>query len=43
MKAGLAALLAGENAATSALPPPEHRAMLGYDEYDTHAKRFIVG
>ncbi len=43
MKAGLAALLAGENAAGSALPAAEHRAMLGYEDYDTHAKRFIVG
>lgn len=42
MKAGLAALQAGESAATGALPGPEHRAMLGYDDYDTHAKQFIV-
>jgi 2-methylisocitrate lyase-like PEP mutase family enzyme len=42
MKAGLAALLAGEAAAASALPGAEHRAMLGYEDYDAHAKRFIV-
>ncbi len=42
MKAGLAALLAGENAAGSALPHAEHRETMGYEEYDTHAKRFIL-
>ena len=43
MKAGLAALAAGEAEATSALPPAELRAMLGYAEYDAQAKPFIVG
>ncbi len=42
MKAGLAALLAGDAEASTALPPPELRAMLGYADYDTQAKRFIV-
>jgi 2-methylisocitrate lyase-like PEP mutase family enzyme len=42
MKAGLAALVAGEAAAASALPPAELRAMLGYQDYDEAAKRFIV-
>jgi 2-methylisocitrate lyase-like PEP mutase family enzyme len=42
MKAGLAALVAGEAAAASALPPAEHRAMLGYQDYDEAAKHFIV-
>jgi 2-methylisocitrate lyase-like PEP mutase family enzyme len=42
MKAGLAALLAGEAAAASALPAAEHRATLGYADYDTQAQRFIV-
>ena len=43
MKAGLAALVAGEAEAASALPPAELRATLGYADYDAHAKRFIVG
>jgi len=43
MKAGLAALKAGESEAKSALPPPELRAMLGYGDYDIKAKPFIVG
>ncbi len=43
IKAGLAALVAGEAEASSALPPAELRAMLGYPDYDAHAKRFIVG
>jgi len=42
LKAGLAALLGGEAEATSALPPPELRAALGYDDYDQQARRFIV-
>ena len=42
MKAGLAALLAGESEAPSALPPPELRTILGYPDYDTQAKRFAV-
>src|SRR5207344_3585416 len=35
MKAGLAALKAGESEAKSALPPPELRTILGYGDYDT--------
>jgi 2-methylisocitrate lyase-like PEP mutase family enzyme len=42
MKAGLAALVAGEATAASALPPPELRATLGYADYDAQAKPFIV-
>ena len=42
IKAGLAALLAGEAEAASALPPPELRATLGYADYELQAKRFIV-
>jgi len=43
MKAGLAALAAGEAGASSALPAAELRATLGYAEYDVAAKPFIVG
>jgi 2-methylisocitrate lyase-like PEP mutase family enzyme len=42
MKAGLAALVAGEAEAASALAPAELRATLGYPDYDAQAKRFIV-
>jgi 2-methylisocitrate lyase-like PEP mutase family enzyme len=42
MKAGLAALLAGEAAAATALPPAELRGTLGYEDYDARAKRFIA-
>jgi 2-methylisocitrate lyase-like PEP mutase family enzyme len=42
MKAGLAALKAGEAEAKTALPPPELRATLGYADYDAKAKAFIV-
>jgi len=42
MKAGVAALVAGEAAAASALPPAELRTMLGYPDYDAQAKHFIV-
>lgn len=42
MKAGLAALKAGEAEAKGALPPPELRTTLGYPDYDTKAKPFIV-
>jgi 2-methylisocitrate lyase-like PEP mutase family enzyme len=42
MKAGLAALKAGEAESKSALPPPELRSTLGYGEYDARAKPFIV-
>ncbi|MEZ5851929.1 MAG: isocitrate lyase/PEP mutase family protein [Hyphomicrobiaceae bacterium] len=42
IKAGLAALVAGEAEAGSALPPPELRTLLGYPDYDAAAKPFIV-
>jgi 2-methylisocitrate lyase-like PEP mutase family enzyme len=42
MKAGLAALTAGASESASALPSAELRATLGYDDYDTQAKRFLV-
>ncbi len=42
MKAGLAALVAGEAEAKSALPPAEVRETLGYLDYDAQAKPFIV-
>lgn len=42
MKAGLAALAAGEAEARGALPPAELRTTLGYGDYDTAAKRFIL-
>jgi len=42
MKAGIAALVAGDAEAASALPPAELRATLGYAHYDAQAKRFIV-
>jgi 2-methylisocitrate lyase-like PEP mutase family enzyme len=43
MKAGLAALTAGQAAAAGALPGPELRNTLGYPDYDTQAKPFIIG
>jgi 2-methylisocitrate lyase-like PEP mutase family enzyme len=42
MKAGLAAMAAGEAQAAAALPPAELREALGWAEYDAQAKRFIV-
>ena len=42
MKAGIAAMLAGQATAASALPAAEHRATLGYGDYDAAAKPFIV-
>jgi 2-methylisocitrate lyase-like PEP mutase family enzyme len=42
IKAGLAALVAGEAEAASALPPAELRATLGYADYDAQAKQFII-
>jgi len=42
MKAGLAALAAGQVNAPTALPAAEHRATLGYGDYDAAAKPFIV-
>ena len=43
IKAGLAALVAGDAESPNALPGAELRAMLGYPDYDAKAKRFIVG
>ena len=43
MKAGLAALVAGQAGAASAMAPAELRTTLGYQDYDDHAKQFIVG
>jgi hypothetical protein len=42
MKAGLAALVAGEAAAASVLSAAELRSTLGYPDYDAQAKAFIV-
>src|SRR6478735_8033110 len=42
MKAGLAALKAGEAESKSALSPPELRGTLGYADYDAKAKPFII-
>jgi 2-methylisocitrate lyase-like PEP mutase family enzyme len=42
IKAGLAALKAGDSEAKSALPPPELRLTLGYEEYDAKAKPFVL-
>ena len=42
IKAGLAALVAGEAESKTALPPVELRATLGYADYDAQAKKFIV-
>jgi 2-methylisocitrate lyase-like PEP mutase family enzyme len=42
MKAGLAALVAGEAAAASALPPAELRETLGYADYDAQARHFLI-
>ena len=42
IKAGLAALVAGDAEAKMALPPAELRATLGYPDYDAQAKPFIV-
>jgi 2-methylisocitrate lyase-like PEP mutase family enzyme len=43
MKAGLAALVAGQAAAAGSLPGAELRNTLGYPDYDVQAKPFIVG
>lgn len=43
IKGGLAALAAGEAESSSAMPPAELRATLGYGDYDAAAKKFIVG
>lgn len=42
IQAGLAALMANEAEAVSALPPAQLRRILGYEDYDVRAKRFIV-
>jgi 2-methylisocitrate lyase-like PEP mutase family enzyme len=42
IKAGLAALKAGHSEAKSALPPPELRLTLGYEDYDAKAKPFVL-
>jgi hypothetical protein len=42
MKAGLAALVAGEAAAANAMPAAELRSALGYPDYDARAKPFIL-
>ncbi len=42
MKAGLAALSAGQAEAASALPPAELRTTLGYPDYDAAAKPFLA-
>ena len=42
IKAGLAALKAGQSEAKSALPPPELRLTSGYEEYDAKAKPFVL-
>ena len=42
MKAGLAALKAGESESKMAVPPAELRSILGYGDYDAKAKPFIV-
>ena len=42
IKAGLAALVAGEAEAKSALSPADLRTTLGYPDYDTQAKPFIL-
>ena len=43
IKVGLAALVAGDAEASTALPPAELRETLGYGAYDAQAKKFIVG
>src|SRR4030095_5267937 len=42
IKAGLAALKAGQSEAKSAMPPPELRLALGYEEDDDRAKPFVL-
>jgi 2-methylisocitrate lyase-like PEP mutase family enzyme len=41
IQAGLAALMANEAEAATALPPAQLRKILGYEDYDLRAKRFI--
>lgn len=42
LKAGLAALAAGAAESPMALPPAELRTTLGYGDYDTSAKAFLI-
>jgi 2-methylisocitrate lyase-like PEP mutase family enzyme len=42
MKAGLAAIAAGDSESKLALTPPELRTILGYGDYDTEAKPFAL-
>lgn len=42
MKAGLAAIVAGDSASNLALAPPELSSILGYGDYDTEAKPFAL-
>ena len=42
IKAGLAALNAGEAEALTALPPAELRTTLGYDDYEAQGQVFRV-
>ena len=42
IKAGLAAIKAGDSEAKSALPPPELRTLVGYPDYDAKAKPFLL-
>lgn len=42
IKAGLAALVAGQAEAPIALPPAELRSALGYADYDAQAKPFMI-
>lgn len=43
MRAGLEALAGGDAEAPGAMPPAELRALLGYPDYESTARRFIVG
>lgn len=43
MRAGLAAMKAGQSEAAGALPAAEFRAALGYDAYEAEARRFTLG
>jgi len=42
IKAGLAAIKAGESESKMALPPPELRTLVGYPDYDAKAKPFLL-
>ena len=43
IRSGLEALKAGQSESQAALSPPDLRNVLGYGDYDTKAKPFIVG